>query len=146
MYRIEDMDNESGVKTTKGGVVHPKVDRAIAKIGADISHARRVRRIAAEDFAKRIGISRATLHRLETGDPGISLNTLAMALHAIGRLDALANIADAANDHITLMQMREQAPRRISKPRVAPPVHEDVEVDVEEAAQAPRPENKFKGF
>ncbi|MCZ7862630.1 helix-turn-helix transcriptional regulator [Agrobacterium salinitolerans] len=139
------MESDGGVKTTKGGVVHPKVDRAIAKIGADISHARRVRRIAAEDFARRIGISRATLHRLENGDPGISLNTLAMALHAIGRLDALANIADAANDHITMMQMRDQAPRRISKPRIASPVHENIDDEPAEALPS-RPENKFKGF
>ncbi|MCS0460778.1 helix-turn-helix transcriptional regulator [Rhizobium favelukesii] len=39
------------------------------KIGEDISVARRIRRIAADDFARRIGISRATLHRLENGDP-----------------------------------------------------------------------------
>jgi transcriptional regulator with XRE-family HTH domain len=144
MYRMEDM-GDSDVKTTKGGVVHPRVERAIAKIGADISHARRVRRIAAEDFAKRIGISRATLHRLENGDPGIALNTLAMALHAIGRLDALTNIADAANDHITMMQMRDQAPKRIAKPRVAPPLNNDI-YEAEEPPQPSPPSTKFKGF
>lgn len=134
----------SGPKRTKGGVVHPRIERAMMKIGADISHARRVRRIAADDFARRIGISRATLHRLENGDPGVALNTLAMALHAIGRLDALANIADPANDHVTMMQMKDQAPRRISKPRQA--VREDFEDQTEPTDEGRGPENKFKGF
>jgi transcriptional regulator with XRE-family HTH domain len=138
------MGTENGVKTTKGGVVHPKVDRTIAKIGSDISHARRVRKIAAEDFAARIGVSRATLHRLETGDPGVSLNTLAMALQALGRLDALASIADAASDHVTMVQMREQAPRRISRPRIAQPDPRDHEEDIVEGV--PHRPSKFEGF
>ncbi|MGO7266015.1 helix-turn-helix domain-containing protein [Rhizobium johnstonii] len=108
------------VKTTKGGaVVHLQVDRVLAKIGADISLARRVRRMAADDFAERIGVSRGTLHRLENGDPGISLNTFVMALHALGRLDALAQIADPSHDAITLSQMMQEVPKRIAKRKVA---------------------------
>jgi transcriptional regulator with XRE-family HTH domain len=145
MYRMTDM-NGGNIKTTKGGVVHPRVERAIMKIGKDISHARRVRRIAAEDFAARIGISRATLHRLENGDPGISFNTMAMALHAIGRLDALADIADPAHDHVTMMQMREQAPRRISKPRLTSPVVVDDENADEDQHVQPTTAPKFQGF
>ncbi len=105
------------VRKSKGGVIHPQIERVMRKIGEDISIGRRVRHIAADDFARRIGISRATLHRLESGDPGIAFNTLAMALHALGRLDALANIADAATDHVTMMQMKDAAPKRIAKPR-----------------------------
>ncbi|WP_425624937.1 helix-turn-helix domain-containing protein [Agrobacterium radiobacter] len=133
------------MKTTKGGVVHRPVERALSKIGEDISYARRVRRIAADDFAKRIGISRATLHRLEKGDPGISLNTIAMALHALGRLDALMNIADPASDHVSVMQMREQAPKRIGKPR---PVRPAPEVEGAKAAgnEPEKPKSKFVGF
>ena len=105
---------------------------------------RRVRQVGAEDFARRIGISRATLHRLERGDPGIALNTLAMALHAIGRLEALGNIAEPANDHVTMMQMKEQAPKRINKPRAARvtsfKTDEPAALDREAAA------SKFVGF
>lgn len=106
------------VRTTKGGnVIHRQVEHVMAKIGADISLARRVRRMATDDFANRIGISRATLHRLEAGDPGISMNTFIMALHALGRLEALAAVVDPANDHVTLMQMMADVPKRIAKPR-----------------------------
>jgi transcriptional regulator with XRE-family HTH domain len=93
--------SDTKIRRTKGSVVHPRIGRAIGKIGADISLARRVRQITVQDFAVRIGVSRATLSRLEHGDPGISLNTFCMALHAIGRLDALTQIADAVNDHVT---------------------------------------------
>ena len=126
------------VKTTKGGaVVHLQIDRVIAKIGADISLARRVRRMTADDFAKRIGVSRGTLHRLENGDPGISLNTFAMALHALGRLDAFANIADPIHDAVTLSQMIEDVPKRITKQR---PVKSDSSGSPSEA------KTKFVGF
>ena len=102
---------------TKGSPVYPQVARSIAKLGRDISLARRMRRIAAEDFAKQMGVSRATLHRLEKGDPGISLNTLAMAMFALGQLDAVANLADPTKDDVGLMLTRQQAPRRVQRRR-----------------------------
>lgn len=133
------------VKPSKPTDLHPRIVRALRQLGADISHARRTRRIAAEDFAQRIGISRTTLHRLENGDPGIALATLALALHAIGRLDALATIADPSNDHVTMMEMREQAPKRIGRPRMAQSTYEDDEMP-EEPSPPATPQGKFRGF
>lgn len=111
------MADNSKITTTKGGIVHPRVERGLRKLGEDISLARRARKMTAQDFADRIGISRATLHRLESGDPGIGVNTLAMALHALGRLDALIDIADPIHDAVTMMQLREAVPQRVGKPR-----------------------------
>ncbi|MBY3575448.1 helix-turn-helix domain-containing protein [Rhizobium laguerreae] len=126
------------VKTTKGGaVVHLQVERVLQKIGADISLARRARRMAADDFAGRIGVSRTTLHRLEIGDPGISLNTFVMALHALGRLDALAQIADPSHDAITLSQMMQEVPKRIAKRKVA---------KAGSSGGTTEPKTKFVGF
>ncbi|EHP93420.1 putative DNA-binding protein [Methylorubrum extorquens DSM 13060] len=98
---------------------YPAVLRTIEKLGRDISHARRVRRMPAEEFATRIGVSRATLYRLEKGDPGISLNTLCMAMHLLGRLGAVADLADQASDDIGLMLSRQAAPRRVRRVRGA---------------------------
>lgn len=125
------------VKIARGSVVYPRVEQLLKKLGEDISIARRVRRIGVEDFAKRIQVSRATLRRLESGDPSVSLNTLAMALHALGRLDALADIADARHDHVTLHQMMEDVPKRIAKRKTSA---KDV-ADVEE-----KPTGKYIGF
>ncbi|MDR6872251.1 transcriptional regulator with XRE-family HTH domain [Bosea sp. BE125] len=111
------MKRESGIPTTKGSPIYPAVARAITKLGHDISLARRIRRIPAEEFATQMGISRATLYRLENGDPGVSLNTLAMALFALGRLDLLSNLVDQPKDEVGLMLMRQDVPKRISRRR-----------------------------
>lgn len=101
------------MRRTKGSVVQPATSRVLSKLGKDIALSRRARRLSTEDFAARAGISRATLHRLEKGDPGVSLNTLAMALHVLGRLDLLKNLIDPMNDDVGLMLMRGQVPKRI---------------------------------
>lgn len=62
-----------------------------------------------------MGVSRATLHRLEQGDAGVSVNTLAMALNALGRLDMLGDLAEQSGDKVGLMASRLQAPRRIAR-------------------------------
>jgi transcriptional regulator with XRE-family HTH domain len=106
---------------TKGAVVHPMTQRALLKLGKDIALARRSRRIAAADFAERAGISRATLYRLEKGDAGASLNTLAMALHVLGRLDHLTNLLDVSSDDVGLMMMRGDVPKRVARAKVSRP-------------------------
>lgn len=110
----------SSVSRTKGSAVHPMTQRAISKLGRDIALARRARRISAEEFAERAGISRATLYRLEHGDAGVSLNTLAMVLHVLGRMDLLSNLLDASVDDVGLMMMRGQVPKRIAKTKAKP--------------------------
>ena len=77
---------------TKGNAVHPSIARGIARLGQDISRARRARRISTTDMAARMGVGRSTLHRLEQGDPGVSLNTLAMALSVLELFDRLAEL------------------------------------------------------
>jgi len=104
----------SGMKyATNGSPVFPAVARALAKLGKDISFARRSRHIAAADFAHQMGVSRATLHRLEAGDAGVSLNTLAMAMNALGRLDLLGDLVEQTNDQVGLLTARLRVPRRI---------------------------------
>lgn len=103
------------LQKTKGALVHPVTQHALRQLGEDISLARRARRISMEDFAERAGISRATLHRLERGDAGVSLNTLAMALHVLGRLDLLQNLLGTSSDDIGLMMMRKEVPKRIAR-------------------------------
>jgi transcriptional regulator with XRE-family HTH domain len=113
----------SNIKITKGGAVYPNVLKALATLGDSIALARRTRRISAEDFAKQMGVSRATLHRLENGDPGCSLNTLASALHALGRLDLLADLISERKDDVGMMVRREDVPKRAPRrsiPRIVP--------------------------
>ncbi|MBQ0812294.1 helix-turn-helix transcriptional regulator [Roseovarius sp.] len=105
---------------TKGSAVHPSIARGIARLGQDISRARRARRISTTDMAARMGVGRSTLHRLEQGDPGVSLNTLAMALSVLGLFDRLADLVDPASDELGLMLAEKTLPRNISRRRRAP--------------------------
>lgn len=102
---------------TKGSAVHPSIARGIARLGQDISRARRARRISTTDMAARMGVGRSTLHRLEQGDPGVSLNTLAMALSVLGLFDRLAGLVDPASDEFGLMLAEKTLPKRITSRR-----------------------------
>ena len=104
-------------RVTKGSVVHPVVQHGLSKLGSDIAHARRARKLSTLDMADRMGVDRGTLRRLENGDSGVSLNTLAMALHALGMLDRIADLADRATDDIGLTAAYSAVPKRISKSR-----------------------------
>ncbi|KEY57015.1 helix-turn-helix domain-containing protein [Serratia sp. DD3] len=98
----------SKLRRTKGSVVRPSTESVLVKLGKDIEFARRVRGMSADTFAKSAGISRSTLHRLENGNgAGISLNTLAMVLTILGKLDLLSNLIDIRNDDIGLSMLRE---------------------------------------
>lgn len=106
-----------GVQRTKGAAVHPSVARGLEKLGADIAHARRSRRLTSEELAERMGVSRGTVRRLEGGDPGVALNTLAMALVSLGMLDRLVDLVDQATDDIGLMTARENVGKRVVRVR-----------------------------
>jgi transcriptional regulator with XRE-family HTH domain len=138
------MTNESQ-STRRDNVIHPRIARTLEKIGADISNARRARGISADEFAHRLNVGRKTIYRLESGDPGISFHTFALALHAIGRLDALANIADPENDHVTMLQMKDLVPKRIDRRRSTSSVECDTE-DADEAFKPADSANKYLGF
>lgn len=107
----------SKLRRTKGSVVRPSTEAALVKLGKDIEFARRVRGISVETFAKSAGISRSTLHRLESGNgAGISLNTLAMVLTVLGKLDLLSNLIDMRNDDIGLSMLRENVMQQSKLP------------------------------
>jgi transcriptional regulator with XRE-family HTH domain len=125
--------------------VYPQVSRALQKLGRDISLARRRRHIAAEDFAQQMGVSRMTLHRLENGDPGISLNTLTMAMFVLGQLNAVSDLADPAKDDIGIMITRQEAPRRIERPH-ANTSKSEREAGHEHPSEPEADDNGYVGF
>ena len=63
-----------------------RVEKILRQLGQDIQVARKKRRIPVKDFAARIGVAEGTVIRLEKGEPGTRLETLAMALLALGEL------------------------------------------------------------
>lgn len=86
------------------------------KLGGDIREARLRRNLSMDVVAQRAATSRATLGRLEKGDPAVSAGILAAVLQALGLLDGMAELADSAADRqgldISRQTMRQRASSR----------------------------------
>ena len=89
------------------------VGRALTKLGADIRDARRRRRIPTATMADRAGISRTTLHKVEQGDPGVSLGTYGTVLFVLGLEERIAELVDPSNDPVGRDLEAEALPKRI---------------------------------
>jgi transcriptional regulator with XRE-family HTH domain len=79
-------------------------------LGERLRLARQRRNLTGVLFAERMGVSRDTLHRLEKGDPGISLGTYLRALRVLG-LDLDLDLI-ARDDVLGRKLQDEKLPRR----------------------------------
>ena len=93
--------------------------KALRALGANIKTARLKRRISINGLAERIGASKSTVMRLEKGDSGVSIGTLAMACLVLGELDRITNFFDVATDGTGLLLDRTALPKRIDSKRDA---------------------------
>lgn len=92
------------------------VTKALRKIGQDISEARRRRRIATKLMAQRAGISRATLAKIEKGDPTTSMGNYASVLFVLGMVSRISDLVDSNHDLVGRQIDEENLPKRI-RPR-----------------------------
>ena len=93
------------------------VERALHRLGQDISTARRMRRLSQEDLAQRIGTSLSTVRRMEDGYPGTALHTFLRALQVLGRLEPMVKVMAMENDALGTELVREQLPQRVRTSR-----------------------------
>ncbi len=91
--------------------------RALEALGANIKTARLKRRISVKGFAERAGVSESTIIRLEKGDDGVSIGTLAMACLVLGEIERISDFLDAGSDDTGLLLEREALPKRIDRKR-----------------------------
>jgi transcriptional regulator with XRE-family HTH domain len=89
------------------------VARALAKLGRDISLARRRRRLTQASLADRSGIGLNTVRRLEQGAPRGSIEHLARILNVLGELGRLERLLDSGSDEVGLLMMDEDLPQRV---------------------------------
>lgn len=73
-------------------------EQAIEKLGADLAVARLRRGESLRSWAGRLGVTVATLQRLEAGDPSVGIGIVATALWLIQRDGALAELAAPQHD------------------------------------------------
>jgi|ERR1700678_415453 transcriptional regulator with XRE-family HTH domain len=101
-------------KVTEG--ILPALGRILRGVGQKLKAARLRRRYSADMVAQRSGIARATLFRIEQGDPGVSLGNYARVMQAL-RLEKDLNLLAADDELGRKLQdaeigVRARAPRR----------------------------------
>jgi transcriptional regulator with XRE-family HTH domain len=98
----------------------PGLGRILAGMGAKLKEARLRRRYSASMVAQRAGIARATLHRVELGDPGVSLGNYARVLQVLRLEEDLKRLAEDDELGRRLQDMklgtRVRAPKRKTLP------------------------------
>jgi transcriptional regulator with XRE-family HTH domain len=90
----------------------PKSKAALERLGRDLRAARLNRRVAVADLAVRAGTSPSTVARLEKGDPGVAVGTLADVLVALRLIERLADLVDIRKDDLGLALTSERIPQR----------------------------------
>ncbi|AZV40671.1 helix-turn-helix domain-containing protein [Komagataeibacter xylinus] len=90
----------------------PKSRLALEQLGHDLRGARLRRGMAIAVLAVRAGTSASSVARLEKGDPGVGIGTLADVLVVLGLLDRLADLIDIRKDDLGLALAAERQPRR----------------------------------
>ena len=79
--------------SSKKVLVGPSVKRILEEMGNQIRLARLRRDLSVDLIAKRAGISRATLWKIEKGDPSVAMGAYAKVLNAINMEKDLLLIA-----------------------------------------------------
>ena len=98
-------------------VSSPGAKRALEELGSNLKTARLKRRISIKGFAERAGVSTSTIIRLEKGDAGVSIGTLAMACLVLGEIDRIAGFLDPGTDDTGLLLDKQALPKRIDSKR-----------------------------
>ncbi len=86
---------------------------ALAKLGDDITVARKKRRISTVSMAERAFISRSTLAKIEKGDPTVSIGAYLTVLAILGLVEGVGELADRSKDVLGLDIEEYHLPQRI---------------------------------
>lgn len=87
--------------------------KALRKLGQDLSAARRRRRVTIKLMAERAGVSRATMGKIEKGDPTTSMGSYAAVLFVLGMTERLSDLVDAIHDLTGRQLDEERLPQRV---------------------------------
>ncbi len=101
------------MKTPNRDVLPARLRRLLAKLGGDISIARRKRGLTVDMMAERIGVTKPTYLKVERGDPSVSMGVFAMALFVLGLHEGLGTLVDASRDDTGLLLDTERLPKRV---------------------------------
>ena len=103
--------------TTRRPKLPLRVRRSLAKLGSDIQHARKRRRIPVRVMAERALMAPSTLIKIERGDAGVAIGFYASVLFVLGMSDRLGEIIDTPRDELGLALENERLPKRVRWPQ-----------------------------
>lgn len=89
-----------------------RIDREITEFGDHVRGWRMVLGLTAQQVAERAEITRDTLRKMETGDPGVSFRSVAQVLRALGVLDAAVEAVDPLGSDIGRLRADRLTKRR----------------------------------
>jgi transcriptional regulator with XRE-family HTH domain len=89
-----------------------RIDRQITEFGEHVRGWRMVLGLTAAQVAERAGITRDTLRKIETGDPGVTFRNVAQVLRALGVLDQAVESIDPLNSDVGRLRAGNLAKRR----------------------------------
>jgi transcriptional regulator with XRE-family HTH domain len=101
-------------------MVFPQEQRLLAGLGERLRLARRRRKLSNAVVAQRAGISRSTLYKVETGDPGVTMGSCLRVLAVLGLENDLQGLAadDKVGRKLQDLELEPPSPRAPRK-RVA---------------------------
>lgn len=94
----------------------PYTREAAELLGSQIREGRQQRRWPAEELARRVGVSRLTVHKVERGDPSVGLGTAFEAARLVGvplfleSREQLSEEAARQRARLALLPQRVRAP------------------------------------
>ena len=94
----------------------PKTEEILRTMGEQIKLARLRRSLSVELIAERSGISRATLWKVENGNPSVAIGIYAAVLHALNNMDKDLLLV-AKDDALGRFMQDQNLPTRQRAPR-----------------------------
>jgi DNA-binding XRE family transcriptional regulator len=98
---------------------HPEARAVLTALGARLQRARVRRDITLREMAKRMGVEARTLSRLESGAPGVALETMALVLWHMNLLEQLDGICAPGTDPEGERLAEVRSPKRARGERAA---------------------------
>ncbi|OFV76957.1 helix-turn-helix domain-containing protein [Rhodococcus erythropolis] len=89
-----------------------KIDGPLSTFGEHVHGWRMVLGLTAQQVAERAGITRDTLRKIETGDPGVRFGSVMQVLRALGALDQAVDAIDPLSSDIGRLRAGSLAKKR----------------------------------
>ena len=99
------------MRVNQSATLSPELANEAKKVGTLLSRLRIARGIKQTEAALRAGLSRNTVYRMESGDPGLAFGQILRYLDAIAPGVTLAHLFSETDPSITALKLREQKKR-----------------------------------